>query len=131
MTNYPVRLGLMPPLSGLVDMYGQEIVWAASIACAEINEQGGLLGRPVELIVEDDGSMPQTAVPAARRLIEQHKCSAIIGNLLSNARIDVAAKVADPLGVPYLNFSFYEGSISGSSTPQVDLKRSPRGAAIR
>jgi diguanylate cyclase (GGDEF)-like protein/PAS domain S-box-containing protein len=112
MTSYPIRLGLMPPLSGLVEMYGQEIVWAASIACVEINEQGGLLGRPVELIVEDDGSMPQTAVPAARRLIEQHKCSAIIGNLLSNARIDVAAKVAGPLGVPYLNFSFYEGSIS-------------------
>ncbi|CAA7627214.1 Diguanylate cyclase/phosphodiesterase with PAS/PAC sensor(S) [Magnetospirillum sp. UT-4] len=102
----------MPPLSGLVDMYGQEIVWAATIACAEINEDGGILGRPVELVIEDDGSLPQTAVPAARRLVEQHECTAIIGNLLSNARIDVAAKVADPLGIPYLNFSFYEGSIS-------------------
>ncbi|CAA6603677.1 Diguanylate cyclase/phosphodiesterase with PAS/PAC sensor(S) [Rhodospirillaceae bacterium LM-1] len=112
MTNSSVRLGLMPPLSGLVDIYGQEIVWAATIACTEINEQGGILGRPLDLVIEDDGSMPQTAVPAARRLIEQHKCSAIIGNLLSNARIDVAAKVADPLGVPYLNFSFYEGGIS-------------------
>ena len=112
MTNAPVRLGLMPPLSGLVDMYGQEIVWAATIACAEINENGGVLGRPLELVIEDDGSLPQTAVPAARRLVELHKCSAIIGNLLSNARIDVAAKVADPMGIPYLNFSFYEGSIS-------------------
>ncbi|CAA6606406.1 Diguanylate cyclase/phosphodiesterase with PAS/PAC sensor(S) [Rhodospirillaceae bacterium LM-1] len=112
MTISPIRLGLMPPLSGLVEMYGQEIVWAATIACAEINESGGILGRPLELVVEDDGSLPQTAVPAARRLIELHKCCAIIGNLLSNARIDVAAKVADPLGVPYLNFSFYEGSIS-------------------
>ncbi|WP_082914708.1 EAL domain-containing protein [Paramagnetospirillum marisnigri] len=112
MTSPSIRLGLMPPLSGLVDMYGQEIVWAATIACAEINENGGVLGVPLELIVEDDGSLPLTAVPAARRLVEQHKCSAIIGNLLSNARIDVAAKVADPLGIPYLNFSFYEGSIS-------------------
>ncbi|MBF0270430.1 MAG: EAL domain-containing protein [Alphaproteobacteria bacterium] len=114
MTNTPVRLGLMPPLSGLVEMYGQEIVWAATIACAEINESGGVLGRPLELVIEDDGSLPQTAVPAARRLVEQHNCSAIIGNLLSNARIDVAAKVADPMGIPYLNFSFYEGSISSS-----------------
>jgi len=102
----------MPPLTGLVEMYGQEIIWAATIACAEINESGGVLGRPLQLMVEDDGSLPQTAVPAARRLIQEHGCSAIIGNLLSNARIDVAAKVAAPLGIPYLNFSFYEGSIS-------------------
>lgn len=102
----------MPPLSGLVGMYGEEIVRAASIACQEINESGGILGQRLDLFIEDDGSLPQTAVPAALRLVQDHGCSAIIGNLLSNARIDVAAKVADPLGIPYLNFSFYEGSIS-------------------
>jgi len=107
-----IRLGLMPPQTGLVDMYGPEIVWAARIACAEINEQGGVLGRPLELIIEDDGSLPQTAVPAACRLIEEHSCSAIIGNLLSNSRIAVADKVAEPQHIPYLNFSFYEGSIA-------------------
>ena len=37
----PIRLGLMPPLTGLVGLYGQEIVNAARIACAEINRQGG------------------------------------------------------------------------------------------
>lgn len=103
----------MPPLTGLVELYGQEIVWAARIACEEINERGGVLGRPLELIVEDDGSLPQTAVPAALRLVEQHRCVAIIGNLLSNSRIAVAAQVAEPRRVPYLNFSFYEGSIAG------------------
>ncbi|WP_054774436.1 substrate-binding protein [Methylogaea oryzae] len=103
----------MPPLTGLVSLYGQEIVWAARIACDEINEQGGVLGRPLELIVEDDGSLPQTAVPAALRLVEEHRCAAIIGNLLSNSRIAVAGQVAETKRIPYLNFSFYEGSISG------------------
>ncbi len=109
----PIRIGLMPPLTGLVEIYGAEIVHAARIACDEINEQGGVLGRPLELVVEDDGSLPPTAVPAALRLIEQHHCVAIIGNLLSNSRIAVAAQVAEPKRIPYLNFSFYEGSISG------------------
>lgn len=109
----PIRLGLMPPLTGLVEIYGDEIVRAARIACDEINERGGLLGRPLELIIEDDGSLPPTAVPAALRLVEQHHCVAIIGNLLSNSRIAVAAQVAEPKHIPYLNFSFYEGSISG------------------
>ncbi len=108
-----IRLGLMPPLTGLVALYGPEIVWAARIACDEINERGGVLGRRLELVIEDDGSLPDTAVPAAKRLIEDHGCITIIGNLLSNSRIAVAAQVAEPTHTPYLNFSFYEGSISG------------------
>ena len=109
----PIRLGLMSPLSGLVEIYGAEISYAAQIACDEINERGGVLGRPLQLIIEDDGSLPDTAVPAALRLIEQHHCVALIGNLLSNSRIAVANQVAEPKRIPLLNFSFYEGSISG------------------
>jgi len=109
----PVRIGLMPPLTGLVAIYGEEISNAARIAVDEINERGGVLGRPLELIIEDDGSLPDTAVPAALRLVEHHHCAAIIGNLLSNSRIAVASEVAEPLRIPYLNFSFYEGSIAG------------------
>ncbi|MBF0309683.1 MAG: ABC transporter substrate-binding protein [Magnetococcales bacterium] len=107
----PVRLGLMCPLSGLVKIYGPEVALAARIATAEVNEKGGILGRPLELIIEDDGSLPQSAVPAAEKLIEYHGCVALIGNLLSNARIAVAYRVAEPRGIPLLNFSFYEGSI--------------------
>lgn len=108
-----IRLGLMPPLTGLVRIYGPEIVNAARIACDEINENGGVLGQPLELIIEDDGSLPDTAVPAARRLVDEHGCVAIIGNLLSNSRIAVAQQVAEPRQIPLLNFSFYEGSITG------------------
>lgn len=111
MTVESVRLGLSPPLSGLVGMYGQEISWAGRIACQEINESGGVLGRALELVIEDDGSLPESAVDAANKLIKQHGCVAIIGNLLSNSRIAVAYRVAEPLKIPYLNFSFYEGSI--------------------
>ena len=108
----PIRLGLMPPLTGLVGLYGPEIVSAARVACAEINKRGGVLDRPIELIIEDDGSLPDTAVPAATRLVDEHHCVAIIGNLMSNSRIAVTVQVAEPRQVPLLNFSFYEGSIS-------------------
>ena len=111
MNEDSVKLGLMPPLTGLVSIYGTEILRAAQIACAEVNEQGGVLGRPLELVVEDDGSLPESAVAAAEKLVKQHGCAAIIGNLLSNSRIAVAYRVAEPNRVPLLNFSFYEGSI--------------------
>ncbi|MBF0302126.1 MAG: EAL domain-containing protein [Desulfamplus sp.] len=101
----------MAPLSGIVSLYGSEISNAGIIACNEVNEAGGVLGRELELIILDDGSLPESAVPAAERLIREFRCSAIIGNLLSNSRISVSNLVAEPLQVPYLNFSFYEGSI--------------------
>ncbi|MCI5208676.1 MAG: PAS domain-containing protein [Candidatus Electrothrix sp. ATG2] len=101
----------MPPLSGLVGIYGPEITWAGQIACQEVNENGGVLGRPLELVIEDDGSLPESAVAAANSLVRTHHCVALIGNLLSNSRIAVAYRVAEPLKTPYLNFSFYEGSI--------------------
>jgi ABC-type branched-subunit amino acid transport system substrate-binding protein len=106
-----VKLGLMAPQSGIVEMYGAEIIRAAQIACAQVNEAGGVLGRPLELCIEDDGSLPHTAVPAALRLVDGQRCAAIIGNLLSNSRIAVATEVAATRAVPYLNFSFYEGNI--------------------
>ncbi len=59
----------------------------------------------------NDASLPQTAVAAAKKLIDTHQCCALIGNLLSNVRIAVAYQVAEPRKVPFLNFSFYEGSI--------------------
>ena len=106
-----VKLGLMPPLTGVVGIYGEEIARAGQIACREVNECGGVLGRPLELAIEDDGSLPESAVAAANRLVEHHHCAALVGNLLSNARIAVAYRVAEPRRIPYLNFSFYEGSI--------------------
>ncbi|MBF0210426.1 MAG: EAL domain-containing protein [Desulfamplus sp.] len=108
-----IRLGLMAPLSGIVKIYGPEISNAAKIACNEINEVGGVLGKELELIILDDGSFPDTAVAAAKRLVYEFNCSAIIGNLLSNSRISVSTLVSEPLKIPYLNFSFYEGSIFG------------------
>lgn len=111
MSDKTLKLGLMAPLSGIVSLYGEEIVRAARIACDEVNEQGGVLGRPLQVVVEDDGSLPDTAVPAAEKLIHKHGCTALVGNLLSNSRISVMHRVAEPARIPLMNFSFHEGSI--------------------
>jgi diguanylate cyclase (GGDEF)-like protein/PAS domain S-box-containing protein len=109
----PVRIGLLAPMTGVVSMYGPEIVAAARIACDEINEGGGVLGRPFEIIVRDDGSQPEQAVIAARALVEADGCEVLIGALLSNVRIAVASHVTEPENIPLLNFSFSEGSLFG------------------
>ncbi|MBF0148169.1 MAG: ABC transporter substrate-binding protein [Magnetococcales bacterium] len=107
----PVLLGLMPPMTGMAHIYGAEIIRAGQLAAMEVNERGGVLGRPLRLVVEDDGSLPASAVVAAQKLVDHHGCLAIIGNLLSSARIAVTHRVAESKKIPMLNFSFYEGSI--------------------
>lgn len=112
--NYPsqtIRIGLMTPYTGVASIYGQSIANAGMIACKEVNDAGGVLGKALEVVIIDDGSMPTKAVKAANTLIDKYHCNAIIGNLLSNARIDVANKVAFPRKIIHMNFSFYEGSI--------------------
>jgi len=111
MVTNSIKLGLLAPLSGVVGMYGDEICHAAQIACDEVNEEGGVLGQPLEIIIEDDKGCLEHSVHAARDLLNKHKCTALIGNLLSDTRIAVAYQVAEPARMPYLNFSFYEGSI--------------------
>ncbi|HFL3388566.1 TPA: EAL domain-containing protein [Legionella pneumophila] len=112
--NHPTStmcIGLMTPYTGIASIYGHEIANAGMIACQQVNDAGGVLGKELELVIIDDSSMPEQAVRAANSLIDEYHCQAIIGNLLSNSRIDVANKVSLPRKVIHLNFSFYEGSI--------------------
>lgn len=109
----PINIGLLPPLTGLVSIYGQEIKQAGELTVEMINEAGGVLGRKVNLVIQDDGSLPETAVPAAERLVKKDGCVMISGCLLSNSRIAVNNQVAEPLKVVQNNWSFYEGSICG------------------
>lgn len=108
-----IRLGLMAPLSGPMQIYGKEITNAANIACNQINAAGGLLGRKIQLIIADDGSLAESAVLAAKKLIHEFNCIAIVGNRLPSATVAVSEQVSQLERIPQLNFSRYEGSVAG------------------
>jgi len=112
-TGEPIHIGLLTPLTGVASVWGEEIAHAGELTVEMLNEQGGVLGREVKLHIQDDGTMPETAVPAAERLVKKFGCVMIIGNLMSNSRIAVNNQVAEPYKVVMNNFSFYEGSICG------------------
>ncbi|MBB4762694.1 branched-chain amino acid ABC transporter substrate-binding protein [Amorphoplanes digitatis] len=66
-----IRLGTLVPLSGRNSPSGKAMVAAAQLAVDEANAAGGVLGRQIELVVEDDACDPGTAVTAARTLIDK------------------------------------------------------------
>jgi branched-chain amino acid transport system substrate-binding protein len=63
-----VKIGLMAPLTGPWASEGQEMKRNLELLAAQVNAKGGLLGKPVELVIEDDGGDPRTASFAAQRL---------------------------------------------------------------
>ena len=109
----PIKIGLLPPLTGLCSVYGEECAHAGELTVDMINEEGGVLGRKVELVIQDDGTIPETAVPAAERLVKKFGCVMICGDMWSNSRLAVATQVAEPHKVVMNNFSYDEGAICG------------------
>jgi len=81
----PIKLGLVAPLSGSVAFDGQEQAKGARLAVKVINEEGGLLGRPVELIEADGECSPAVSVSAAEKLIVQDGVVAMGGAFCSHA----------------------------------------------
>ena len=79
-----IRLGVAGAHSGDLASYGLPTVKAAELVVKEINARGGVLGRQVELLVEDDVCKPELATNTATKLVSQ-SVNAVIGHICSGA----------------------------------------------
>jgi branched-chain amino acid transport system substrate-binding protein len=79
----PIRIGMVDPLTGVYAAYAQNEVMGAKLAVDQINASGGVLGRPLELLVEDSANDVGAGVQKARKLIERDQVSFLIGDVNS------------------------------------------------
>jgi branched-chain amino acid transport system substrate-binding protein len=79
-----LKLGVAGPHSGDLASYGIPTVKAAELVVKEINAKGGVLGKQVELVVEDDECKPEKATNTATKLASQ-KVAAVLGHICSGA----------------------------------------------
>ncbi|MBX9871088.1 MAG: ABC transporter substrate-binding protein [Burkholderiaceae bacterium] len=75
----PVRIGLIFPLTGGSSDMGNSALIGAQVAVQEINQVGGYLGRPIELLVRDDEANNDVGLKHAQELVLQQKVAATIG----------------------------------------------------
>jgi branched-chain amino acid transport system substrate-binding protein len=75
----PIRVGVSVGTSGQYAALGQNQVRGHQLCVKDANEKGGVLGRKVELLVEDDQSQPANAVRIYEKLIGQDKIDAVLG----------------------------------------------------
>ena len=79
-----IKLGVAGAHSGDLASYGLPTVKAAELVVKEINAKGGVLGRQVELLMEDDVCKPEVATNTATKLVSQN-VNAVIGHICSGA----------------------------------------------
>ncbi|CAH1651819.1 Amino acid/amide ABC transporter substrate-binding protein (HAAT family) [Hyphomicrobiales bacterium] len=86
----PIKLGTLTPLTGSGGAYGPVMADVVKKAAGEINKAGGVLGRELVIISEDDQTNPEAGLRAARKLIDVDKVSAIMGTWASSVTTAVA-----------------------------------------
>jgi branched-chain amino acid transport system substrate-binding protein len=79
----PIKIGMVDPLTGVYAAVANNEVIGAKFAVEQINAKGGVLGRPLELLVEDSANDVGTGVQKTRKLIERDQVSFIIGDVNS------------------------------------------------
>jgi branched-chain amino acid transport system substrate-binding protein len=75
----PIKIGVVTPLSGTYTPIGQQVKWGLELATKEVNAAGGIMGRQVELIFEDEEANPSVAVQKAEKLFEVQKVDFLTG----------------------------------------------------
>ena len=84
-----IKIGTIQSISGPVSTYGIQTRDAIKMAVEEINAKGGVLGKQVELIVEDDEASPDKTTNAFKKLIAKDKVVAVIGALISKCTLAI------------------------------------------
>ena len=104
----PIKIGVVHSLTGTMAVSEKPLVDAIHLAVEEINNQGGLLGQPVEIVVVDGQSNSAVFAREAERLIEQERVSVLFGCWTSDCR-----KKVKPVVEKHRHLLFYPVQYEG------------------
>ena len=121
-----MRIGFVAPVSGTLGLVGPVALNCAILGAAEVNAAGGILGRPVELVLVDGGRPPAAVAADVSALVRVRAVDAVVGMHASDVRQAVARRIAG--AVPYVYTPPYEG---GERTPGLFLTGEVPGRQLR
>lgn len=99
-SSAPIRIGFQSHRTGIGATYGHWYEKVTSAAIKAINDAGGINGRPVEVVVEDDGTDAGRGAEVVTKFARQHKTDIVYGTLFSNVVVG-SAPTAGELRMPY------------------------------
>jgi urea transport system substrate-binding protein len=128
LANDPIKIGVVQPFSGGLELFGNQAKLGLDLAVSEINGAGGIGGRSISLIYEDDKTDPKTAVERATQLVRRDSVLAISGPITSNNR-DAMMPTLSRAKTPLLYATNYEGGgcdrylFSFNTVPNQELEK--------
>ena len=99
-TSEPIRVGFQMHRTGIGAAYGRWYGRTTEAAARLINEAGGINGRPLDIVVEDDGTDPKRGAEVVEKFATQHNCDVGYGTLFSHV-VAGSAPRAGELKLPY------------------------------
>ena len=107
-----IRIGVVTPISGTYAGIGQQVTWGLDMAAAEINANGGIMGRQIELVYEDSEANPAVAVQKAEKLYTSENVDFLTGTVNSGATLAVG-QVAERAGKLLATTVSFSDAITG------------------
>jgi branched-chain amino acid transport system substrate-binding protein len=109
-----IRIGMPLALTGPAGEIGLQMRHGAEFWAKQVNAKGGLLGRPIELHVEDTTGDPATCVRKAQLVVERDDCHLLFGMVLSSEALAVVPKLAEWNAI-FMSSDNGDGRLTGSS----------------
>jgi len=105
----PVKVGVLTDMTGAFGIVGKSNEAVAKFTINEINENGGVLGRQLEMVLADSATDAAIATQVASRLVNQDKVAVVVGGVASFTRVAVRDVIADKGNTLYIWPASYEG----------------------
>lgn len=105
----PIKVGIATDLTGAISWGGIPNSQVAKMTIDQINNSGGLLGRPLQMILEDTATNEQLAVTKVRKLVTQDKVDVVFGGITSSMRNAIKDTIVNRGKTLYIYPQLYEG----------------------
>ena len=99
-SSEPIKIGFQVHRTGIGAAYGRWYDRTTTAAVKRINDMGGINGRPVEIIAEDDGTDPKRGAEVVEKFATQHNCDIAFGTLFSHVVFGSSPRAGE-LKIPY------------------------------
>lgn len=115
----PIKIGVVTPLSGTYAGIGQQVKWGLDLAAAQINAGGGVMGRKLELIYEDEEANPAVATQKAEKLFQVNKVDFLTGTVNSGSTLAVGQVAERNSRLMATTVSFADSITADKCSPNV------------